>query len=462
MVEKSKDLKVEEDLHEMALDNLWIHARPWNDVSAPGGLHIFSEAEGVRVTDIKGRTFIDGFSGLMYKNVGYGRKEIAEAAYEQMLKMTSPPGEHTAVPPVKLAAKLAQITPGSLSKAFFVTGGSEANETAVKMAKQYQRLSGFGNRYKIIARRGEYHGATHLAMSLGKPTGGDWADYEPLVPGIRHVSQPYCYRCPFELVYPDCSLVCAKELEKVIEFEGPEQVAAVIMTPICQSTPVIVPPQEYWPMIRATCDKHGVLLIDDEVVTGFGRTGKMFGIENFGVVPDIMTMAKGLTSGYLPLAACIANTEVARKFAGEDRETFRHVITFGGNPVSCAVALVNIDIMERERLPEKVGALGDYLKDQIQILYKHPVVGDIRGIGLMYAIELVKDRKTKEKFGKKLGLDNRFVGKLREAGLLTRVRGGAIRFIPPLTITRSEIDESIAIMDQVIGELGKEISANTP
>ncbi len=457
MVKKSKDLKIEEDLHKMALDYLWIQGRPWNEVSAPGGLHVFSEAEGSRVTDINGKTFIDGFAGLMYKNVGYGRKEIAEAAYDQMLKMTSPPGEHTTVPPVKLAAKLAQITPGSLSKTFFVTGGSEANETAVKMAKQYQRLSGFSNRYKIIARRGEYHGATHLAMSLGKPSGGDWVDYEPLVPGIRHVSQPYCYRCPFELAYPDCSLVCAKELEKMIEFEGPEQVAAVIMTPVCQSTPVIVPPEEYWPMIRATCDRHGVLLIDDEVVTGFGRTAKMFGIENWGVVPDMMTVAKGLTSGYLPLAACIARTEVAQKFVGEEKEAFHHIITFGGNPVSCAAALANIDIMEKERFTEKVAALGEYLKDQIQILYNHHMVGDIRGIGLMYAIELVKDRKSKEKFDKELGLDNQFVTRLREAGLLTRVRGGAIRFIPPLTITRSEIDESIAIIDKVIGELEKEI-----
>jgi len=397
----------------------------------------------------------------MYKNVGYGRKEIADAAYDQMLKLTSSPGQHTAVTPVRLAAKLAQITPGSLSRVFFVTGGSEANETAVKMAKQYQRLSGFGNRYKIIARRGEYHGATHLTMALGKPSGGFWADYEPLVPGIRHIPQPYCYRCPAGATSTDCELECAKELENMIAFEGPEQVAAVIMTPICQSTPVAVPPPEYWPMVRAACDKYGVLLIDDEVVTGFGRTGKMFGIENWGIVPDIMTMAKGLTSGYLPLAACIARSEVAQKFAGEEKETFRHTITFGGNPVACAAALANLQIIEREKLTERATALGKYFEEQAQILYSHPIVGDIRGLGLFYAIELVMDRKTKERFSPTVRLEARLSSKLRVAGLLTRVHAGAVRFIPPLCITESEIDDSISMMDRAIGEVEEELSINT-
>jgi len=458
MEEKNKDVTTETDLQKLALDHLWVGMRPWNEISAPGGLLIFSEGEGCRVTDTDGRTYIDAFAGLMYKNIGYGRKEIAEAAYDQMLKLTSSPGEHIPIPPVKLAAKLARITPGSLSRTFFVTGGSEANETAVKMAKQYQRLSGFGSRCKIIARRGEYHGATHLAMALGRLSPDAWVNYEPLVPGIRHVPQPYCYRCPYGLVYPGCELACAKELDRVIEFENPEQVAAVLMTSICQSTPVIIPPAEYWPMIRSICDKHGVLLIDDEVVTGFGRTGKMFGIENWDVAPDIMTVAKGLTSGYLPLAACIASTEVARKFAGEEKEAFRHIITFGGNPVSCAASLANIDIMEREKIPENVAALGEYFKDRVQTLYDHPIAGDIRGIGMMWAIELVKDRKTKEKFDKELGLDKRIQAGLRDAGLLTRISGGAIRFLPPLTISREEIDESIAVMDKVIGEFEKELS----
>lgn len=455
MGDDQKDSTIDADLQKMALDHLWVGMRPWNEISTPGELLIFSEGEGCRVTDTNGKTYIDAFAGLMYKNIGYGRKEIAEAAYDQMLKLTSSPGEHVPIPPVKLAAKLAQITPGDLSRTFFVTGGSEANETAVKMAKQYQRLSGFGNRSKIIARRGEYHGATHLTMALGRISPDAWANYEPLVPGIRHIPQPYCYRCPYELAYPDCGLTCARELERVIEFENPEQVAAVLMTSICQSTPVIIPPAEYWPMIRSICDKYGVLLIDDEVVTGFGRTGKMFGIENWDVVPDIMTMAKGLTSGYLPLAACIATTTVAGKFAGEEKEAFRHIITFGGNPVSCAASLANIDIMERENIPENVAAMGEYFKDRVQTLYDHSMVGDIRGIGMMWAIELVKDRKTKERFDKKLGLDKQIQIKFRDAGLITRVRGGAIRFLPPLIITREEIDESIGIMDRVIGEFEK-------
>jgi len=456
MNDETKDLAGEPDLHQMALDHLWVQGRSWRDISAPGGLLIFSEGEGCRVTDTQGKSYIDGFAGLMYKNIGYGRKEIAEAVYAQMLKITSSPGQHVPVTQVTLSSRLARITPGSLSKTFFVTGGSEANETAVKMAKQYQRLSGFARRYKIIARRGEYHGATHLTMSLGRPFADAWTNYEPLVSGIRHVPQPYCYRCPYGLAYPDCKLVCARELERVIEFEGPEQVAAVIMTPVCQSTPVIVPPSEYWRIIRDICDRHGVLLIMDEVVTGFGRTGKMFGIENWGIVPDIMTMAKGLTSGYLPLAACIVKGEVAKQFADQETETFRHIITFGGNPVSCAAALANLNIMEKEKIPEQVTAMGEYLTDKIQVLYEHPIVGDIRGIGLMVAVELVKDRKTKEPFGKEADLDQRVRAKLREAGLLTRVHGGSIRFLPPLTISRDELDESIAIMDKAIGEFEKE------
>lgn len=445
------------ELHDRALDNLWLPMTPRRAATAPGGLHIYVKGEGCRVTDIDGKSYIDGFAGLMYKNVGYGRKEIADAAYAQMLELTSPPQyDYATVPAVKLAAKLAQITPGSLSRTFLASGGSEANETAVKMAKHYQKLCDFGNRYKLIAREGEYHGFTHLTMNLGKPTGMVWAAYEPLVPGVRYVPQPYCYRCPLGLQYPDCGLLCARELERVIQAEGPEMVAAVIMTAISQQTPVNVPPSDYWPMIRSICDKYGVLLIDDEVVCGFGRTGKMFGIEHWGVVPDIMTMAKGLTSGYLPLAACISKSEVHSKF-DEGRGFFFHIITFGGLPASCAAALANIEIIEREKLVERAATMGEYVSKRLQTLYEHSIVGDIRGIGLMWGVELVKDKKSKERLTPTEGRN--LAAKLREAGLITRAEDGTIRFFPPLIITQDEIDESIAIMDKVIGELEKEFSA---
>jgi len=458
---KAKGLDIAPDaaiLRQHALDHVWIHNRPWDEVSAPGGLLIFAEGKGCRITDIDGKSYLDGFAGLMYKNVGYGRKEIADAAYAQMLKLTSMSGFQTTIPAIQLATKLAEITPGNLSKTFFVCGGSEANEVALRIAKKYQRLSGFGNRYKFIVRWGEYHGATHATMSIGKAPGRAWADYEPLVPGVLRGPQPYCYRCEFNLEYPDCGVRCAKEIERLIELEGPDTIAGFIATSVCQSAGVLVPPPEYWPKVRSICDKHGILLIDDEVVMGFGRTGKMFGIEHWDVVPDIMTVAKGLSSGYLPVGACIATTEVAEKFMGTQKECLSGPITFGGLPACCAAALANIDIIEGEKLVENAAAMGKYFLDKSRVLYQRSIVGDIRGIGLVWDIELVKDRKTKERFKPEDKINFKINAKLREAGFTTRVDpAGGIRFLPPLVFSRNEIDESIAIIDKVISEVESEL-----
>jgi len=456
MKTKGKGLKAGEiqQLRDMALENFWHIVASRQAVTAPGGLRIYTKGEGCRVTDVDGKSYIDAFAGLMYKNVGYGRREIADAVHAQMLELTSTPQfDYASIPAIKLAGKLAEITPGSLSRVVFTTGGAEAIESSIKMARQYQGLSGFPNRKTIIAREGEYHGLTLFTMALSLFRGMVEGLYGPYPAGIRHVPQPYCYRCPLGLQYPDCSLACAKELEKVIESEGPETVAAVLMTSICQQTPVIIPPPEYWPMIRSICDKHGVLLIDDEVVVGFGRTGKMFGIEHWEVAPDIMATAKGIVSGYLPLGACIASSEIAKKF-DESPMPFMHVITFAGTPACCAAGLANIEILEREKLPERAAAMGEYFSKRAQTLYEHPMVGDIRGIGLLWAIELVKDRKTKEKPSAEV--NGVAMGKLYEAGLITRVDEESIRFIPPLIITEDEIDESITIIDKVIGELEKQ------
>lgn len=453
---KSKKLKADEiqKLRDMAKEYLWINLR---QLDAPGGLPIYVGEKGSRVTDVSGKSYIDAFAGLMYKNVGYGRKEIADAAYAQMLELSSPPGGGTHIPAIKLAAKLAEITPGSLGKSFLTTGGNEAIEIAIKLSRQYQRNSGFPDRYKIIARTGEYHGGSLLAMSLGRHTGTAHAVYEPLLPGIMHVPQPYCYRCPMKLEYPDCGIACARELDRVIEFEGKEMVAAFIMTGVCQSTPVMHPPPEYAPIVREICDKQGVLLIDDEVVSGFGRTGKWFAVDHWGVVPDIMTVAKGIISGYLPLGACITRTELNEKFQ-EERQAFRHIITYGGMAACCAAGLVNIDIIEREKLVEGAAAKGEYFAKKAQALYEHPIVGDIRGMGLMWGIELVKDRKTKEKFSRED--DRKITEKLHEGGLRTNSGSGVIKFLPPLIITESEIDESLAIIEKAIGEFEKELSAS--
>ncbi len=442
------------ELHDLAAKYIWLSQR---QLATPVGVPIFIKGEGCRVTDVEGKSYIDGWGGLMYKNVGYGRKEIAEAANAQMLKMSSPPMPGPVDVVVRLAAKLAEITPGSLSKNYFTTGGGEAIELSVKLARQYQRHAGFPNRYKIIARRGEYHGSSMLTMRLGFSkyfTGG----YGPYAPGIVHIPIPYCYRCPYGLEYPDCGILCAKELESTIDFEGAESVAAFLMTGICQATAIMeLKPKEYAPMVKSICEKYGVLLIDDEVVSGFGRTGKWFAIEHSGVTPDIMCLAKGIISGYLPLGDCITTTEIAEKFEGKKGvESFRHSITFGGLPVPCAAALANLAIFEKEKLVERAATMGAYLSKKLQPLKEHPMVGDIRGVGLMWAIELVKDRKTKQPLtGDESDALSR---RLMEEGFIVATSGGVIRFLPPLVITEDELDESIAIMVKVIGEFEKKLS----
>ena len=456
---KSKALGSEElrELRDKFSEHMWFPNETFSAGRNPEQVNIHVEGEGCRVTDAEGRSYLDLMSGHMHKNVGHGRKEIADAAYAQSLVLTSPGNDGFTVPTINLAAKLAQITPGSLSRTFFACGGSEANEVAVKIAKHYHRLSGSGNRYKVIARTPEYHGFTHLTMAMGKPVGWWFTPFEPLVPGMRHIPQPYCYRCPFELEYPDCGIVCAKELERVILHEDPELVAAVAIVAVSQQTAACVPPPEYFPMIRSICDKYGVLLIDDEVMCGFGRTGKMFGIEHWGIVPDIMTMAKPFVGGYFPLSACISTSEISKPFEESDA-LFPQFATFGGLPACCAAALANIEIIEREKLAERATSMGEYFSEKAQTLYEHPMVGDIRGIGLMRAIELVKDKKTKEELTP--NECNLLGTKLREAGLLTRLDGGRIRFAPPLIITKDDVDGSIVIMDKVIGQLEKELLPN--
>jgi adenosylmethionine-8-amino-7-oxononanoate aminotransferase len=443
-----------QELRDQAAENLWL---PYLSLSQydPDHVHIYVSGDGCRITDAEGKSYYDAFAGLMYKAVGYGRKEIADAAYAQMLKLTSPAQMDVGtVPAIRLSAKLAEITPGTLSRTHFVCGGTEANEVAVKTAKHYQQLAGSGKRYKIIARSGEYHGFSHLAMGMGRHNGWIYSPFEPSVPGIRHIPHPYCYRCPLDLNYPDCGILCAKELERVIKDEDPNLVAAFLTVSISQQTPAAVPPPEYWPIIREICDKYGVLLIDDEVVCGFGRTGKMFGIEQFGVVPDIMTVAKGLTSGYMPLGACITSSKIGDTFR-EKGDIFRNVVTFGGLPACCAAGLANIDIIEKEKLVERAASMGDYVSDKLQQLWEHQIVGDIRGIGLFWGVEIVRDKKTKEPLD--FSQAERLQEILREGGLITRVDDGVIRFMPPLIITKEEIDECMKIIDNAIGKFEKEI-----
>lgn len=429
---------------------------------APENFILFvKEIDGCHVVDIKGKIYLDAFASLMYRNVGYGRKEIIQAINEQLLQLSSCVGTAPNIPQIELAKKLSDLTPGDLSVTFFSNNGGDAVETGIKIARQYQKLCGFANRYKIICRRREYHGTNFGTMSLGRPIKSgsplmceDFSAYGPLMPGVIHVAPPRCYRCDFGLSYPSCDMKCATEVETVILREEPESIAAFLATPISAQSLCDVPPPEYWPIIRSICDKYGIVMQMDCVVTGFGRTGKMFAIEHFGVVPDIMSVAKGIISGYLPLSATIISSKIADKF--EPKMTFLHDFTFGGHPAACAAALVNIGIIEKEKLVENSDSVGKYLLKKLQRLRKHPTVGDVRGIGLFCTVEYVKDKKTKEPFDN--ALTNRLKEKLIAAGLLSRTRDSSTSFLPPLVFSKKEADEAVAILDKGVTELEKEMS----
>ena len=411
-------------------------------------LMVIREASGSTVIDSEGNTYLDAYAGLWNVTVGYGRDEIAEAAYEQMKKLSYYHHMQVTEPAADLAAKLAEILPGDLNHIFFANSGSEANETALKIARQYGRQKFPGqNRYKVIARYQGYHGFTFGAMSAtGQVTRR--SKFEPLVPGFKHVNPPYCHQCPLKLEYPSCRIACVEEIEEVILREDPETVAAVIAEPVIGGGGVLVAPDEYLPRLREICNAHGVLLILDEVITGFGRTGKLFASEHWDVVPDIMTMAKGVTSGYLPLGACAVTPEVFNAFKGEPGEgkELSQVVTYGGHPVCCAAALAKLEILLGERLWENSEEVGAYLQQGLRML-DSSFIGDVRGKGLMIAVEM------KSENGEMLdSARTAQVGAgIREAGVIvgkmSHVMAGpeSIFFLsPPLVLTKEEADRIVA------------------
>lgn len=443
-----------DDYVQRGLEHLWVHTRQYNELAEPDGLMVFTEGEGIRLRDAKGRSFIDAMSGLWVVAAGHGRKELAEAAKLQMEKLAYVNTfAYTTPPAIDLATKLAELAPGSISRTYFANSGSEAVDTAIRMAKQYHYNRGDKKRFKVISRYGSYHGVTAGALSVNASAYINRAPFEPLMPGSLHVAGVNCYRCPYEKTYPECDVFCARTIEQMIRFEKPETIAALIAEPISSANATFVPPPEYWPTLRALCDKYGILLIADEVINGFGRTGKWFAIEHFGVVPDIMTVAKGISSGYLPISAVMARREVADAFAGSREQAFGGGITFGTHPVACAVALANIEIIERERLVDNARVQGSYMGEELRRLKEyHPSIGDVRGLGLLQAVELVKNRETKEQFGEEADLGTKMTEALKRRGLLSRA-GATIALAPPLCITRGEVDEVVGIVDDAIGDV---------
>ena len=418
-------------------------------------LAVFESAHGTTVVDVEGREYLDAYSALWNVNVGYGRQEIADAVYEQIQKLPYYPHSQINVPATMLAEQLAACLPGDLNHVYFCNSGSEANETAIKMARQYGRQTYPGeNRYKIISRYRGYHGFTYGALSATGQARRRKA-FEPLVPGFPHAHPPYCYRCPIGLDASTCGVACADDIERIIQGEGPETVIAIIAEPIIGGGGAIVSPDEYLPKLRHICDDYGLLLILDEVITGFGRTGKMFACEHWDVQPDLITLAKGLTSGYLPLGACVASTKVFNAFLGDTDENkeFAQVCTYGGHPVACAAGSANLKILQEERLWENAEKVGTHLLSKLETLRALPIVGDVRGKGLMLGVELIETDGSHLATAK----TNQIVGQLREKGIIVGKIGHAVEepeniiFIaPPLILTEAEADRIFETLRQVL------------
>ncbi len=441
-----------EDLLEKDRAHMWHHMSTYN----PNPM-IATEAKGGWVTDIDGNRFFDAMSGLWCVNIGYGRDELAEAAYEQMKKLAYFPLSQSHVPAIQLADKISEWL-GEEYRVFFSNSGSEANEVAFKLARQYHHQNGEPGRYKFISRYRAYHGNSMGALAATGQAVRKMK-YEPLAPGFLHVDPPYCYRCPFSKSQDNCGLECANVYERVINWEGAETIAAVIMEPAITGGGVIVPPADYMPRVREICDKYGVLMIVDEVICGVGRSGRNFGHQNFGVKPDIVTMAKGITSGYLPLSATAVRAEIADKFNEQGtNQHFRHVNTFGGNPAACALAVKNMEILEQEQMVKRAEELGIEMRQKLSVFEDHPNVGDIRSFGFLAGIEMVEDRATKEPAAPEKV--TKVIAECKKRGLIIGRNGdtvpgfnNVITLSPPFSTTSEDLDFIIGVMKEAFDSI---------
>ena len=417
---------------------------------------IMARADGVHYWDVNGKRYLDGLSGIYVVSLGHNNKKVIDAVKRQMdVLCFSPPMHGTNPVAVKLANMLADLAPGDLSTVKFQTGGSEVTEAAIKLARQYHRLTGSPGKFKIISRYLSWHGSTLGALSASGLKGRKTVN-EPLAPGFLHVFPPTCYRCPFGKTYPDCGITCATLIGDTIEMEDPDTVAAVMVEPIGHTGGVIDPPEEYLPILREICDRHNVLLIFDEIITGIGRTGRMFAAETFGVTPDVLCIAKGLGGGVAPVSAMICRRPIADAFWGPIGENpgFVEGHTFEGNPLASAAAVAVLEQILENDLLANVRAQGARLRGHFESMAsRYPVIGDIRGKGLFQAIEFVRDRGTKERFpvGAELGVQ---VGRRAlENGLLCRFDPHWIAFGPALVSTAEQIDEMASILDRSLGEV---------
>lgn len=401
--------------------------------------------EGAWFTTLDGSRYLDGTSGLWCINVGYGREELARAAYDQLVKLPYFPLTKSHLPAIELAEKLNEDWLEGEYAFFFSNSGSEANETAFKVARQYHQQNGEPDRWKFISRYRAYHGNTMGSLAA---TGQAQRKhrYEPLAPGFLHVPPPDLYRRPDHLDEETYGLECARAIEETIKWELPETVAGVIMEPIISGGGTLIPPENYLPQVKEICERYGVLLIIDEVICGFGRTGKKFAHQHYGVEPDIVTMAKGMTSAYFPLSATAVKRELYETFAASgEYERFRHVNTFGGHPAGCMVALKNLEIMVEEDLPGRAARMGEKLRDELSGLETHPNVGDIRNKGLLFGIEVVEDKESKQPASD--AKVNAVISGCQERGLVIGKNGDTVAgfnnvlaVAPPLCLTDEDLE----------------------
>ncbi|MFI5552688.1 aspartate aminotransferase family protein [Streptomyces sp. NPDC051738] len=446
-----------QDLSRTAYDHLWMHfTRMSSYEKSP--VPTIVRGEGTSIYDDKGKRYLDGLAGLFVVQAGHGRVELAETAFKQAQELAFFPIWSYAHPKaVELAERIADHAPGDLNKVFFTTGGGEAVETAWKLAKQYFKLVGKPTKHKVISRAVAYHGTPQGALSItGLPALK--APFEPLVPGAHKVPNTNFYRAPIHGDDPEAfGRWAADQIEQQILFEGPDTVAAVFLEPVQNAGGCFPPPPGYFQRVREICDQYDVLLVSDEVICAFGRLGTMFACDKFGYVPDMITCAKGMTSGYSPIGACIISDRLAEPFYKGDN-TFLHGYTFGGHPVSAAVGIANLDLFEREGLNQHVLDNEGAFRSTLEKLYDLPIVGDVRGNGFFYGIELVKDKATKESFNDEETervLYGFLSKKLFENGLYCRAddRGDpVVQLAPPLISNQETFDEIEQILRATLAE----------
>ena len=426
------------DLKQAAMDHLWMPFSQYNDLLSKGGPTIIVEGDGIRMTDSDGNTYIDAVGGLFLVNVGHGRTKIAEAVADQLGALHyANTFAYPAVPTIKLSKKLAELAPGDLNRVFLASGGSEAVDTALKIIRQYHVNNGQPRRTKFIARRGSYHGVSVGALSMNSAPNVHRDIWDPMLIDTKFVGET------------------AEDVEEMIKFEGPETVAGFITEPISVPKGMKVPDDDYWPKVREICDRYGVLMVADEVITGFGRTGKMFAMEHWNVTADLMTFAKGVTSGYQPVGGVMVTNKVYDAFKGDGDKTFTHGYTYSGHPAGAAAALANLAIIEEEELVQNSAETGAYLKGQLETLKEHSMVSEVHGTGLLLSVELLEDKATGKPFPKGAPKLKRLVEEMENRGMLTRAEP-YLYIAPPLTLTREEADEIVSIIDEALTVVEKE------